>query len=100
MEVLIWVLYTKTFCLSVWTLHKVADYFDVSVDRVLTGRETKKAPAPEDGREVQKEDLMAAFWGGDKDMTPEELDAMWRDVERFAAFVAEQKRRERGKPHD
>ena len=40
---------------------------------------------------------MAAFWGGDKDLSREELDAMWKDVERFAAFVAEQKRRERGK---
>lgn len=82
------------------TAQKIADYFNVSVDRVLTGQETEKAPTPEGRREVQKEELMAAFWGGDKDLSPEELDAMWKDVERFAAFVAEQKRRERGKIHD
>ncbi len=79
------------------TAQKIADYFNVSVDRVLTGQETEKAPTPEGRREVPKEELMAAFWGGDKDLSREELDAMWKDVERFAAFVAEQKRRERGK---
>ena len=79
------------------TAQNLADYFIVSVDRVLTGEETEKTPTPEGRREVPKEELMAAFWGGDKDLSREELDAMWKDVERFAAFVAEQKRRERGK---
>lgn len=74
----------------------IADYFGVSTDYLL-GTETEKAPTPEGRREVPKEELMAAFWGGDKDLSREELDAMWKDVERFAAFVAEQKRRERGK---
>ncbi len=78
------------------TLNKIAAYFGVSADYLL-GTETEKAPTPEGRREVPKEELMAAFWGGDKDLSREELDAMWKDVERFAAFVAEQKRRERGK---
>ena len=34
-----------------------------------------------------------------KDLTQEDLDAMWDDVERFAAFVA-QKRREEKEKHD
>lgn len=46
-----------------------------------------------------RENLQAAFWGGEKDLTQEDLDAMWDDVERFAAFVA-QKRREEKEKHD
>lgn len=62
---------------------------------VLVGAE--KAPTPEDERESKKEELMAAFWGGEKDLSPEDLEAMWADVENFAAFVAEKKRREKQK---
>ena len=40
-------------------------------------------------------DLKAAFWGGEKDLSPEDLDAMWNDVKNFAAFVADKKRREK-----
>ncbi len=62
---------------------------------VLVGAE--KAPTPEDERESKKAELMAAFWGGEKDLSPEDLEAMWADVENFAAFVAEKKRREKQK---
>lgn len=62
---------------------------------VLVGAE--KAPTPEDERESKKAELMAAFWSGEKDLSPEDLEAMWADVENFAAFVAEKKRREKQK---
>ena len=42
-----------------------------------------------------KENLQAAFWGGEKDLSQEDLDDMWNDVERFAAFLAEKKRQEK-----
>lgn len=42
-----------------------------------------------------KETLQAAFWGGEKDLSQEDLDDMWNDVERFAAFLAEKKRQEK-----
>lgn len=45
---------------------------------------------------ADKSTLQAAFWGGDKDLSQEDMDAMWSDVERFAAFLAEQKKREKG----
>lgn len=45
---------------------------------------------------IDKSILQAAFWGGDKDLSQEDMDAMWNDVERFAAFLAEQKRKEKG----
>ena len=44
---------------------------------------------------ISKTDMQAAFWGGDKDLSQEEIDAMWEDVERFAQFLAEKKRQEK-----
>ena len=38
---------------------------------------------------------MAAFWGGDQDLTEEDKKAMWADVKNFAAFVAQQKKQEK-----
>mgnify|MGYP002460653117 CR=1 FL=1 len=67
----------------------IADYFGVSLD--LGGEGNAK--------QNFRENLQAAFWGGEKDLTQEDLDAMWDDVERFAAFVA-QKRREEKEKHD
>lgn len=68
----------------------IADYFNVSLD-YLYGRTNQKHISSENS----KEDLQAAFWGGEKDLSQEELDAMWNDVERFAAFLAEKKRQEK-----
>lgn len=79
------------------TLQKIADYFSVSVDYVI-GRCDSPKPSPlsqtkED--EISKNQMKAAFWGGEKDLSQEELDDMWNDVERFAAFLAEKKRQEK-----
>lgn len=81
---------------SAEVLPKIAKYFGVSADYLL-GTETEKVPAPESGRSARKEDLMAAFWGGEKDLSPEDMDEMWADVENFAAFVAQKKRMEKQK---
>ena len=72
----------------------IADYFGVSLD-YLYGRTNQR----QSSNENPKKNLQAALWGGDKDLTQEDLDAMWDDVERFAAFVA-QKRREEKEKHD
>lgn len=64
------------------TAQKIADYFSVSVDRVLNGPETKKAPT--DGeRIVSDDDIMFALFGGDGEIT----DAMYDEVKRFAQMV-------------
>ena len=52
-----------------------------------------------DSDTISEDDLKAAFWGGDKDLSQEDLDAMWSDVKRFAAFIAQQKRQEK-QQHD
>lgn len=77
-------------------LTKIASFFNVTTDYLLGLEDLKeRAPAPEGERKPKKEELMAAFWGGDKDLSPEDMDAMWRDVENFAAFVAQKKKEEK-----
>lgn len=72
---------------SVEKVQMLATYLGVSTSELL-GEDLPTDPAG-------KESLQAAFWGGDKDLSQEDLDAMWTDVERFAAFLAEQKKREK-----
>ena len=68
----------------------IADYFRVSLD-YLYGRTNQKQPSST----IPKENLQAAFWGGEKDLSQEDLDDMWNDVERFAAFLVEKKKQEK-----
>lgn len=74
-------------------------FFHLDMDRTLreinSYEDEETAPAPEGGRRAGKAELMAAFWGGDQDISPEDMDAMWTDVENFAAFIAQQKKREK-----
>ncbi len=72
------------------TLKRLSEYFGASVDELMGSSEC----APSSPR-LDADALKAAFWGGEKDLTQEDLDAMWNDVERFAAFLAEKKRQEK-----
>ena len=74
------------------TVVKLAKIFGVTTDELL-GKELVLG-GEGNAKQNFRENLQAAFWGGEKD-----LDAMWDDVERFAAFVA-QKRREEKEKHD
>lgn len=40
--------------------------------------------------------VKAALWGGDKDLSEEDLDALWEDVREYAAFKAQQRRKDKG----
>lgn len=74
--------------LDTTTLMKIAEYFNVSVDYLLTGEETKKALT--DGeRKVSDDDIMFALWGDSDDVDKDDLD----DVKRYAAFVRERKKK-------
>lgn len=64
-------------------LLKIADYFGVTTDYLLTGEEAKKAPAPEGERSVSDDDIKFALFGGDGDIT----DEMYDEVKRFARMV-------------
>lgn len=71
------------------TTVKLADFFGVTVD-YLMGR----SDDPQGGA-VSDEGLKAAFWGGEADLSQEEMDELWRDVREYAAYKAEQARRKR-----
>lgn len=71
------------------TAQKIADYFSVSVDRVLNGPETQKAPTQEGERKISDDDIKFALWGDSRDIDDEDLE----DVRRYAAFVAERKKK-------
>ena len=79
-------------------LFKLSELYGESIDYIL-GIDDKTNEPPfkpvTSGSSSRKENLQAAFWGGEKDLSQEELDAMWDDVERFAAFLAEKKRQEK-----
>ena len=81
---------TKGSVPSVEKVQMLADYLGVTTSELL-GESLPAGPAAE------KAQLQAAFWGGDKDLTQEEKDAMWDDVERFAAFLAQKKKQEKQK---
>lgn len=70
-------------------LPQIAMVLDTTVEYLSTGVLSNVSTA------VTKADLQAAFWGGEKDLSQEDLDAMWDDVERFAGFLAEKKRQEK-----
>lgn len=76
-------------------LPQIAEVLNTTVDYLLSGDEKKSAPAPKNGDELDRDTIMAAFMGGDMDMSPEERDALWDDVYEYARFKAEQWRKKK-----
>ena len=76
-------------------LPQIAEVLNTTVDYLLSGDEKKPAPAPKNGDELDRDTIMAAFMGGDMDMSPEERDALWDDVYEYARFKAEQWRKKK-----
>ena len=68
--------------LSASTLQKIAEYFSVSVEYLLSG----EAPS------LDAINLKIAFFGGEEGIT----DAMVEEVKRFAAYVKEREKIEHG----
>ena len=62
----------------------IADYFGVTTDYLLTGEETKKAPAREGERQISDDDIKFALWG-----TREIDDDVLDRVRQFARFAQE-----------
>jgi transcriptional regulator with XRE-family HTH domain len=69
----------------------IAEKFGVTVDYIL-GLETKKAPTENGERKVTDDDIKAAFWGGEKDLSQEDIDALWEDARAYIEFKTSQKR--------
>ena len=76
-------------------LTKIAEVLGTSVEYLLTGEKKEPGPTPKNGDELDRDAIMAAFIGGDMDMSPEERDALWDDVYEYARFKAEQWRKKK-----
>ena len=76
-------------------LAKISEVLGTSVEYLLTGEKKETAPAQKNGDELDRDTIMAAFMGGDMDMSPEERDALWDDVYEYARFKAEQWRKKK-----
>lgn len=79
-------------------LQKIADYFGVTTDYLLTGEETKKAPTQDGERGIDEQNLKVAFFrGADPTLTKEDMDAMWEDARAFRDFIVAKRKREKEK---
>lgn len=58
--------------------------------------ETDKLLETPHRRQSSDAEIKAALWGGDKDLSQEDLDALWADVQEYAAFKAQQRKKEKG----
>ena len=76
-------------------LPQIAEILNTTVEYLLTGEKNEPAPTPKNGDELDRDTIMAAFMGGDMDMSPEERDALWDDVYEYARFKAEQWRKKK-----
>lgn len=97
----------RTNAVSKWECGRVEDIpmskikamavlFSVPISYLIDADNDAEVSSRNETMVPSKSTLQAAFWGGDKDLSQEDMDAMWSDVERFAAFLAEQKKREKG----
>lgn len=78
------------------TLRKLADYFGVSPEELTgsTGPAQKKAPAGVSNSGSQSEaQLMAAFFEGGKDLSEEEMAALWQDAKDYIQWKLSQRRK-------
>ena len=65
-------------------LKKIADYFGVSVDYLMTGSDSQPQKP-----EVSEEDIKVALFGGDEEVTDED----WNQVKNFVDFIKSTKKK-------
>lgn len=70
-------------------LNKIAAYFGVSADYLLTGEENEKAPS-EKGEDATSDDIKLALFGGDGEVT----DEMWEEA-KFAIELIKNRHRKK-----
>ena len=75
-------------------LETTTDYLlTVSVDRVLNGPGTKKAPTQDGERKIDARQMKAAFLGGlANGLSDEEIDEYWDDARDYIGFKIQQKK--------
>jgi len=79
--------------LSADKLAKIATYFKVSVDYLLTGKKKKNPPTQEGERDIDDRKIKAAFLGGLADgLSDEEIDEYWDDARDYIGYKIQQKK--------
>lgn len=76
-------------------IKRLADALHTTPNFIMTGESESEDGAPDKTAPATPDEIKAAFWGGDKDLSEDDLDAMWADVKKFADFVAQQKKQEK-----
>jgi transcriptional regulator with XRE-family HTH domain len=67
-------------------LQQISNILEVEADTLLETRHARPL-----ARQVQ-----AALWGGDRSLSQEDLDILWEDVRAYAAFKAQQRKKDKG----
>lgn len=62
----------------------IAEYLGISVNLIMTGEETEKAPAETGRRHICKDDIMFALARGNEDVITDE---MFEEIQNFADYV-------------
>lgn len=71
-------------------LQRIADYFNVSVDYLMGAQ--KDNLSTQDSR-LDEDNIKAAFWGGENDLSEEEIDELWQDAKDYIRWKTEQKKK-------
>ncbi len=83
--------------LDTTTLVKIANYFDVSVDYLLTGQEKEKPPAESNGHELTLDDFSFAMHNHSGDLTDSDKDTLLKLAQQLAD--ANRKKKKNGETH-
>lgn len=59
---------------------KVAEYLGVSVEFLLYGKESEAPPI------LSEDEIKAAFFGGEQNLTEEEIEQLWQETKDYIAF--------------
>lgn len=72
-------------------IESIASALGVNPDWLIGNSET---PEPAENHD---HDIKAALWGGDKDLSQEDIDALWDDVRAYAEFKTQQRKKNQWK---
>lgn len=76
---------------SVEKVSRLAAYLGVTTSELL-GEELPNGSGPR--RQVNDEDIKAAFWGGMDNLSPAEIESLWAQVKKYKEFLTEEKIKE------
>lgn len=84
----------------------LCELLNVTPEEIMEAQAESKAAAGEtvsapvtpkpSGGSPTDEDIKAALWGGDKDLSPADVDALWDDAVSYIRFRTEQKKKKKG----